>query len=125
MQYEGRGHPDANGHTTDDTTGSPDDDPRARAEQWQLRLQTLLGTPATTGNEIRVLRNGVEIFPAMLDAIDAAERTVDLVTFVYWRGTSHDASPTRCPPLHDGAVGFGSCSTPSALANWTQDSSTR
>jgi cardiolipin synthase A/B len=86
MQHEGRGHPDATGRTTDATAGSRDDDPSARAEHWQLRLQTLLGTPATTGNEIRVLRNGVQIFPAMLDAIDAAERTVDMVTFVYWRG---------------------------------------
>jgi cardiolipin synthase A/B len=94
MQHEGREHPDATGHTTDesgddtadDTAGSSDDDPRVRAERWQLRLQTLLGTPATTGNEVRVLRNGVEIFPAMLDAIEAAERTVDMVTFVYWRG---------------------------------------
>ncbi len=56
------------------------------SHRWELRLETLLGTPASTGNEIRVLRNGVEIFPAMIDAIDAAERTVDLVTFVYWRG---------------------------------------
>ncbi len=86
MHNKGRGHPDANGHTTDDTNRSPDNDPNARAEQWQLRLQTLLGTPATTGNEIRVLRNGIEIFPAMLGAIDAAEHTVDLVTFVYWQG---------------------------------------
>ena len=63
-----------------------DRDLTAKADQWQLRLQTLLGTPATTGNEIRVLRNGVEIFPAMLEAIESAEHTVDLVTFVYWRG---------------------------------------
>jgi cardiolipin synthase A/B len=85
MQHQGRERSDVTGHTTDDT-GSTDDDLTAQAEQWQLRLQTLLGTPATTGNEVRVLRNGVQIFPAMLDAIDAAERTVDLVTFVYWRG---------------------------------------
>ncbi len=58
----------------------------SESHQWQLRLETLLGTPATTGNEIRVLRNGIEIFPAMLGAIDAAERTVDPVTFVYWQG---------------------------------------
>ncbi len=56
------------------------------AHRWQQRLETLLGTPASSGNEIRVLRNGNEIFPAMLDAIDSAERTVDLVTFVYWQG---------------------------------------
>jgi cardiolipin synthase A/B len=85
MRPQGREHLDATGHTTDDTDGSVNV-PKAMAAQWQLRLQTLLGTPATTGNEVRVLRNGVQIFPAMLDAIEAAERTVDMVTFVYWRG---------------------------------------
>ena len=33
-----------------------------------------------------VLRNGDEIFPAMLEAIRGATSTVDLMTFVYWRG---------------------------------------
>ena len=50
------------------------------------RLHGLLGVPPTFGNEVRVLRNGDEIFPAMLDAIRAAARTVDFVTFVYWTG---------------------------------------
>ena len=50
------------------------------------RLHGLLGVPPTFGNEVRVLRNGDEIFPAMLEAIRAAERTVDFVTFVYWSG---------------------------------------
>ena len=50
------------------------------------RLHGLLGTPPTNGNDIRVLRNGDEIFPAMIRAIDAATETVDLVTFVYWQG---------------------------------------
>jgi len=68
-------------HRTPDR-GELDDESR----RWQLRLESLLGTPATSGNEIRVLRNGIEIFPAMLDAIDSATGTVDLVTFVYWEG---------------------------------------
>jgi cardiolipin synthase len=42
--------------------------------------------PATEGNAVDVLRNGDEIFPAMLDAIGSAENTIDLLTFVYWRG---------------------------------------
>ena len=50
------------------------------------RLHGLLGTPPTLGNEVTVLRNGDEIFPAMIAAIDAATETVDLVTFVYWQG---------------------------------------
>lgn len=50
------------------------------------RLQALVGTPATYGNRITVLRNGNEIFPEMLDAIRSAERTIDLLTYVYWTG---------------------------------------
>jgi cardiolipin synthase len=65
------------------------------AHQWRLRFESLLGTPATDGNDITVLRNGAEIFPAMLGAIDAAERTVDLVTFVYWTGQIADRFADR------------------------------
>jgi cardiolipin synthase len=49
-------------------------------------LEGVLGVPATEGNRIDVLRNGDEIFPAMLDAIDGAENTIDFLTFVYWNG---------------------------------------
>jgi len=50
-------------------------------------LEGVLGVPATEGNEITVLRNGDEIFPAMLEAIDGAEHTIDFLTFVYWAGS--------------------------------------
>jgi len=62
---------------------------RTRSERERRstdRLHGLLGIPPTTGNDVRVLRNGDEIFPAMIGAIDAATDTVDLVTFVYWQG---------------------------------------
>ena len=49
-------------------------------------LEGVLGIPATEGNDIRVLRNGDEIFPAMLDAIGAAKHTIDFLTFIYWSG---------------------------------------
>lgn len=45
-----------------------------------------MGLPFTEGNAIERLRNGDEIFPAMLDAISRAESRVDLLTFVYWTG---------------------------------------
>jgi cardiolipin synthase A/B len=54
--------------------------------RWRRVLEGSLGVPATEGNEVEVLRDGVEIFPAMLDAIASARRTVDLLTFVYWQG---------------------------------------
>jgi cardiolipin synthase A/B len=49
-------------------------------------LEGLLGIPATEGNLVERLRNGDEIFPAMLEAIAAAQHTVDFSTFVYWQG---------------------------------------
>lgn len=54
--------------------------------RFRRTLEGLVGVPATEGNEVRVLRNGDEIFPAMLEAIRGAERTIDFMTFVYWTG---------------------------------------
>ncbi|MFW5933670.1 MAG: phospholipase D-like domain-containing protein [Actinomycetota bacterium] len=53
---------------------------------WRRVLEGTLGIPASEGNRVEVLRDGRTIFPAMLEAIGAATRTVDLLTFVYWRG---------------------------------------
>lgn len=49
-------------------------------------VEGVIGVPATEGNQIDVLRNGDEIFPAMLEAIEAANHTIDFLTFVYWDG---------------------------------------
>lgn len=50
-----------------------DDGPSSRAiqvaerkQEIRRRLERLIGIAATEGNELRVLRNGDEIFPAML-----------------------------------------------------------
>jgi cardiolipin synthase A/B len=55
-------------------------------DRFRRRLEGLLGVPATEGNTVEVLRDGTEIFPAMLEAIARARHTVDLLTFVYWAG---------------------------------------
>lgn len=63
------------------------DDSNIDGDDYQRRaLEVLTGVPATSGNDVTILRNGVEIFPAMLEAISGAERTVDFLTFVYWAG---------------------------------------
>lgn len=49
-------------------------------------LECLVGIHFTEGNAIEVLHNGDEIFPAMLESIRGAQRSVDLMTFVYWKG---------------------------------------
>ncbi|GES31485.1 phospholipase D-like domain-containing protein [Streptomyces angustmyceticus] len=58
----------------------------ARIQRLRRRLERLIGIAATEGNALVPLRNGDEIFPAMLEAIGSARHTVDLMTFVYWRG---------------------------------------
>lgn len=62
-----------------------DTDPEA-LERFQKIVECALGIPFSEGNQIKVLRNGEQIFPAMLDAIAASTSTIDLVTFVYWKG---------------------------------------
>ncbi|MFJ1810246.1 MULTISPECIES: phosphatidylserine/phosphatidylglycerophosphate/cardiolipin synthase family protein [unclassified Streptomyces] len=57
-----------------------------RAVRIRRRLERLIGIAATEGNALTPLRNGDEIFPAMLGRIRSAEHTVDMMTFVYWRG---------------------------------------
>jgi cardiolipin synthase len=64
----------------------PDASPDERVHDLRRRLEALLGIPATEGNALTVLRNGDEIFPAMLEGIRSATRTVDLLTFAYWKG---------------------------------------
>jgi cardiolipin synthase len=59
---------------------------RERKQRLRRRLERLIGIAATEGNALTVLRNGDEIFPAMLSAIENARYTVDMMTFVYWRG---------------------------------------
>ncbi|MEU5197662.1 phospholipase D-like domain-containing protein [Streptomyces scabiei] len=57
-----------------------------RVTRIRRRLERLIGVAATEGNTLTALRNGDEIFTAMLTAIRRAEHTVDMMTFVYWRG---------------------------------------
>ncbi|MGH8894709.1 MAG: phospholipase D-like domain-containing protein [Actinomycetes bacterium] len=55
-------------------------------EVLRRRLEVVIGTPFTEGNSVTVLKNGDQIFPVMLETIRAAKSTVDLMTFVYWKG---------------------------------------
>jgi cardiolipin synthase len=57
-----------------------------RVTRIRRRLERLIGVAATEGNALTPLRNGDEIFAAMLTAIRHADHTVDMMTFVYWRG---------------------------------------
>lgn len=50
-------------------------------------MVSTMGYSFVEGNRVQVLCNGDEIFPAMLNAINNAHDSIDMVTFVYWKGT--------------------------------------
>lgn len=53
---------------------------------YKQLLEQSLGSPFTTGNKVDILKNGNEIFPAMLEAINNARERIEFLTFVYWTG---------------------------------------
>jgi cardiolipin synthase len=52
--------------------------------QFRRSLGVLLGPPIVEGNKVEVLLNGDQIFPAMLDAVKHAEKTITFETYIYW-----------------------------------------
>lgn len=57
------------------------DDPQFRRE-----MGVMLGPSITGGNHVDAYDNGDEIFPPMLEAIAAAEKTINFETYIYWSG---------------------------------------
>jgi cardiolipin synthase len=54
--------------------------------QFRREMGVMLGPGITHGNSVRALQNGDEIFPAMLEAIRGAKRTITFETYIYWSG---------------------------------------
>jgi cardiolipin synthase A/B len=57
-----------------------------RDERFMATAEALTGAPISVGDDVDLLINGDEIFPAFLETIEQAERTINLLTYVYWRG---------------------------------------
>lgn len=54
--------------------------------QFRRELNAMLGPGIVDGNAIKPLQNGDEIFPAMLQAIYGAQRSITFETYIYWSG---------------------------------------
>jgi cardiolipin synthase len=54
--------------------------------QFLRSMGVLLGPALVPGNRVDTLVNGDQIFPAMLEAIRGAKRTVTFETYIYWKG---------------------------------------
>ena len=59
---------------------------RVSDPQFQREMSVLLGPAILPGNRVEGLENGDEIFPAMLAAIESAQKTITLETYIYWSG---------------------------------------
>ena len=65
--------------------------------------EALTGAPISEGNEAELLINGDRIFPAMLEAIRSAQRTLCVQTYVYWRGDiAGDLAAAICERSREG-----------------------
>ncbi len=68
------------------TVGAERDSGVGDLVRLRRHLEGVIGVPATEGNQIDVLCNGDEIFPAMFEAVEQAQHTIDFLTFIYWKG---------------------------------------
>ena len=55
-------------------------------EQFERSMGGLLQPDIRGGNRVTPLVNGDQIFPAMLEAVRSARRTITFETFIYWSG---------------------------------------
>ena len=54
--------------------------------QFRREMGVMLGPSILPGNQVVALNNGSEIFPAMLQAIAGAKKTITFETYIYWEG---------------------------------------
>ena len=54
--------------------------------EFMRAAEAITSSPIAYGNKADILINGDNIFPAYIDAIRSAEKTVNLLSYVYWHG---------------------------------------
>ena len=65
--------------------------------------EAMTAAPISDGNDAELLINGDRIFPNFLRTIEEARRTVNLLTYVYWRGDiAHDVAGLLCRKASEG-----------------------
>lgn len=55
-------------------------------DQFQRTMGLMMGPAVIGGNHVEALSNGDQIFPAMLTAIRAAEKSITFESYIYWSG---------------------------------------
>jgi cardiolipin synthase len=71
--------------------------------EFLAACEALTAAPISHGDDVDLLINGDAIFPAFLDAIRSARQTVNLETYVYWKGDiADDVAGCLCEKAREG-----------------------
>ncbi len=62
------------------------DPPAVGSSEFTAFVEALTQASSREGNRLEILRNGCEIFPAMLETINSARECIDFSTYIYWTG---------------------------------------
>lgn len=63
-----------------------DHDMSIDSEEFLTTIAGATGSPFVPGNNLRILNNGDEFFPVMLDEIRRAELSITMEAYIYWAG---------------------------------------
>jgi cardiolipin synthase len=53
---------------------------------FRRTLEGVTGMPSVSGNRVTIYNNGDEFYPAMLDAVQSASRSITMEQYIYWDG---------------------------------------
>ncbi len=56
------------------------------SDDFLRATEAITSAPISQGNDIELLINGDEIFPAMLETMAGAQRSLNFLTYIYWSG---------------------------------------
>lgn len=95
-------------------------------------VASLLGAPVTTGDTFDVLQNGDAIFPAMLAAVEGAQRRISFESFIYSDGAISErftqafaAAARRGVDVRIVLDGYGASDLPSSSVTLLEDAGVR
>ncbi|HYF25277.1 MAG TPA: phospholipase D-like domain-containing protein [Baekduia sp.] len=72
-------------------------------EEFLHACEALTAAPISYGNRAELLINGDRIFPCFLQAIEEAQSTINLLTYVYWKGEiAQEIAGALCRRARDG-----------------------
>ena len=61
-------------------------DLNVESPEFPITMAGMTGMPLVPGNDVVLFNNGDEFFPAMLEAIEAAEHSITMEQYIFWAG---------------------------------------